>query len=130
MPLFFRIMINCFFRFILELTHLKVYCNEDKTRTFISICVAETFCDSLKKLVKTIDKVFTEFNLPIFYENPSFHVSILWCLGNQKSIITAIINKLKVLLNNFLLNDNDDFQIVVSNVKCKIGNQIHNLSLT
>lgn len=119
-----------YFRFILELTHLNVYCNEDKTRTFISICVAETFCGNLKKLVKTIDHVFKEFNLPIFYEKPSFHVSILWCLGDQKSIITAIIDELQLLLNNILLNDNDDFQIVVNNVKCKIGKQIYNLSLT
>lgn len=108
-----------------------MYCNEDKTRTFISICVAEANCDRLKNLVNSVDRSFTEFNLEQFYNNPSFHVSILWCLGDHKKIInsTAILNDLHTLLNNAITNDYDDFQISFHNIECKIGKQIYNLPL-
>lgn len=109
--------------------HLNVYCNEDKTRTFISIGVAESNCDKLKILVNSVDRCFNEFNLETFYENPSFHVSILWCLGDQQQIIHDILNDLQTLLNNAITSDYEEFQISLQNIECKIGKQIYNFPL-
>lgn len=44
-----------------------MYCNEERTRTFISIR-AVTGYDSLIKTVELLDQCLEEFRLPVFYK--------------------------------------------------------------
>lgn len=46
---------------------LKVYCNEEKTRTFLSL---QTRCghDTLVQLVDAVDRCLDDFELPTFYK--------------------------------------------------------------
>lgn len=46
---------------------LKVYCNEERTRTFIGLQI-RTGYDSLMKLVEALDSCLVEFSLPTFYK--------------------------------------------------------------
>lgn len=55
------------YRFLIILDNLKVYCNEERTRTFIGV-TAITGYDSLIKCVKIFDQCLEEFKLPPFYK--------------------------------------------------------------
>lgn len=46
---------------------LNVYCNEERTRTFIGVEI-KTGYDSLFNLVKIFNGCLTEFRLPEFYK--------------------------------------------------------------
>ena len=53
-------------QFALELSDVKVYCNDEKTRTFLGIC-----CESnkgLDDLTEALNKLLNEYQLPCFYE--------------------------------------------------------------
>lgn len=53
--------------FVIQLTDVKVYCNEERTRTFLGI-----YCNSedgvLKCLTEAVNSLLTEYQLPPFYE--------------------------------------------------------------
>lgn len=64
-------------RFSVDLSDLRVYCNEDKTRTFIGIR-CEDGSKRLEALVAGLDKLLEEYQLPPFYEvNISFSFNLL-----------------------------------------------------
>jgi len=56
-----------FNKFVVQLTDIRVYCNEEKTRTFLGI-----YCQDkdgmLKRLTKAIDDLLAGYQLPSFYE--------------------------------------------------------------
>ena len=97
---------------------IKVLVNEDFTRTFITVQVQSH--KYLTEVVKCCDETLEEYNKETFYEPPEFHVSLLWTLGNQKSVIDV-----KALEQ--VLEDIDSIQ--VDFVHCKIGNKIFSLNL-
>lgn len=54
-------------RFFIELRDVNVYCNDDRTRTFLAIrCAAQD--KSLETLTQALDKVLAEYQLPPFYK--------------------------------------------------------------
>uniref|UniRef100_A0A8C7MSZ7 U6 snRNA phosphodiesterase 1 n=1 Tax=Oncorhynchus kisutch TaxID=8019 RepID=A0A8C7MSZ7_ONCKI len=60
---------------------LNVYSNDDTTRTLLAMEVA-TGQAQLQELMKAVDGTMEEFTLDTFYKNPSFHVSLTWCVGD------------------------------------------------
>ncbi|XP_019895793.2 U6 snRNA phosphodiesterase [Esox lucius] len=68
-------------RFICSAEMLKVYCNDDKNRTFLAMEFS-TGQAQLLELMKAVDSTMMEFNLDTFYKDPSFHVSLAWCVGD------------------------------------------------
>lgn len=78
-------------KFFYSISGLEVYTNDDKSRTFVSLKV-DTI-DSLLKAVTKVDQVFKEFNLPVYYTEPSFHISIAWFLGDHKKLLDQIIRE-------------------------------------
>jgi len=72
--------------FIYHLDLLEVYTNDDRTRSFIGfrIMIGE---EQLKRLSKKVDGVLEEFGLPTYYENPIFHISFAWYLGDITSML-------------------------------------------
>uniref|UniRef100_A0A1B0DFX8 U6 snRNA phosphodiesterase 1 n=1 Tax=Phlebotomus papatasi TaxID=29031 RepID=A0A1B0DFX8_PHLPP len=77
-------------KFPLHLNSLKIYCNEEKTRTFVGLTSSEEFFAYLSKLVKHCDEVLKEFNLECFYREMSFHVSILWIVGDHRETLCEL----------------------------------------
>lgn len=104
--------------------HLKVLVNEEATRTFISIEVIEN--NSLLEVVKCCDESLSEFNKEPFYNPPEFHISLLWCLKDQRSAIN--LSKLQSRANLFL-ESAEDITFQVSEVNCKIGNKLFAIHL-
>ena len=97
---------------------IKVLVNEDLTRTFITVQVQSH--KYLNEVVKCCDEVLDEYKKEPFYDPPEFHVSLLWTLGNQKSVID--VKALEQVLEHI-------DPIEVDLVHCKIGNKIFSLNL-
>ncbi|KAJ6638812.1 U6 snRNA phosphodiesterase 1 [Pseudolycoriella hygida] len=102
-----------FKKFRLDFDKLSVYCNDECTTTFIAISVPDIYCTPLKNLVGRFNNCLREYKLPMFYEDPSFHVSILWCSGNKKSEILMEIDKLQQFLSDAVEDDYEDYYIVI-----------------
>lgn len=56
------------FSFHLGFAAVKIYCNEENSRTFISLDVDPFTQRHLLNLTKKVDGVLNEFQLPTFYE--------------------------------------------------------------
>uniref|UniRef100_A0A8C8H814 U6 snRNA phosphodiesterase 1 n=1 Tax=Oncorhynchus tshawytscha TaxID=74940 RepID=A0A8C8H814_ONCTS len=62
---------------------LKVYSNDDTTRyRHVLAMEVATGQAQLLELMKAVDGTMEEFTLDTFYKNPSFHVSLTWCVGD------------------------------------------------
>ncbi|XP_011564796.3 U6 snRNA phosphodiesterase 1 [Plutella xylostella] len=104
--------------FDLELDSIKVYSNEDKSRTFVALKVDHFSNKFLLQIMKQVDQTLREYNLPEFYEDPSFHASILWTNGNKQEELTESLKHLQNLRNNITLEP-----VFVDKIYCKIGNK-------
>ncbi|XP_037821000.1 U6 snRNA phosphodiesterase isoform X2 [Lucilia sericata] len=72
--------------FTVSLDNLKVYTNAERTRTFLALKVDNLYFDKMLNILQKVDKVMKDFKLATFYEDPSFHISILWCTGDCEII--------------------------------------------
>ncbi|KAF9419018.1 hypothetical protein HW555_004345 [Spodoptera exigua] len=106
---------------------VKVYCNEDKSRTFISLDVDPFSHKNLSNVSKKVDDVLTEFQLPTFYKEPSFHMSLLWTNGDKQSELDTIIDT----LNDLLLQEIEKElrTVLIDTINCKSGNKYFQYSL-
>ncbi|KAB0389495.1 hypothetical protein E2I00_009176, partial [Balaenoptera physalus] len=52
-------------------------------RTFVGLEVTSGHTQFLD-LVSEVDRVMEEFDLTTFYQDPSFHVSLAWCVGDAR----------------------------------------------
>jgi len=95
--------------------------------TFGSQLSFTLFCFfKFKDIVDVVDGIFQEFSLPTFYKNPSFHVSIAWCLGDICSENTdEIQTKLQDVFDAEVCEKEVARSLVleVKEVHCKIGNK-------
>ncbi|KAK9893000.1 hypothetical protein WA026_023213 [Henosepilachna vigintioctopunctata] len=116
-------------RFVAAFGDLKVYCNEEKSRTFIGLEIVNGY-NRLLSLVKDFDNCLAEFQLPQFYDDPSFHMSILWCVGDME----AKLNEYMPLLNKRLhdiMEDylNENWCVLANCIYCKSGNKMFQFPL-
>lgn len=101
---------------------IKLYTNDEKTRTFLAVQI-ETNSDLLK-YTEAIDVSFKEFKLQPYYEEPSYHISIGWCLGDVvKQIKEDKMNKLEQILTDHLKTYPDMETFFASKIECKTGNK-------
>ncbi|CAK1586165.1 unnamed protein product [Parnassius mnemosyne] len=107
--------------FYLGFNSIEIYCNEEKTRTFIALKVDYFSNKSLSGIVRKIDGVLEEFRLEKFYDDPSFHISLLWINGDEKEKLEAIIEN----SNNVFSQEVGKIikSIVINKVNCKSGNK-------
>ncbi|XP_011686173.1 PREDICTED: U6 snRNA phosphodiesterase isoform X2 [Wasmannia auropunctata] len=117
-----------FNKFALQLTDIRVYCNEERTRTFLGIyCQDED--GMLKCLTEAVDNLLAEYQLPSFYKDSSYHISFFWCLGDQRACLKEILPSLTNSLNKFLAENMEDAYVHVSEIQCKIGNKSFSFEL-
>jgi len=115
-------------RFTMKLDKLQVYCNDERTRTFVGL-QATGGTKQLSKLSKAVDCVLRDFSLPSFYYPPSFHVSLGWCLGNKQKEISKILPALELKMLD-VIEDVDDFgKVFVKMAHCKSGNRFFDFKL-
>ncbi|KAK7115116.1 U6 snRNA phosphodiesterase 1-like [Littorina saxatilis] len=109
---------------ICDIGPLKMYTNDEKTRTFISLEV-NVDDTNLVEYTSAVDSCFKQFNLPAFYQNPSFHISLVWSVGDvMGQIPDKTKSKLHVLAGEFLSTHTDLSVIPVDKVYLKTGNKM------
>ncbi|KAL7728323.1 hypothetical protein ACLKA6_007423 [Drosophila palustris] len=97
---------------------LQVYTNEERTRTFLAVQLDAAFTAKMSALLRPVDIVMRDYRLPQFYEKPSFHVSLLWCVGDHQEFLSSKLKELQQLLE-----DHDTLKLPVNEVHCKCGNK-------
>ncbi|KAK7891971.1 hypothetical protein WMY93_023934 [Mugilogobius chulae] len=114
-------------RFQVTAERLKVYCNAEKTRTFIGVEVS-TGNNKLMDIVKVVDKAMTEFQMKTFYKDPSFHVSLAWCIGDLTAQMNGFLNELQSIMD-----DQEDGPFTLSlnceELRCRTGNKVFRFPL-
>uniref|UniRef100_A0A4P6D7C4 U6 snRNA phosphodiesterase n=2 Tax=Rhodnius TaxID=13248 RepID=A0A4P6D7C4_RHOPR len=114
-------------RYDVQFDGLKIYCNEERNRTFLAMSVGFGKME-ITKSVQLLDKCLSEYKLHPFYNEASFHMSFLWCLGDKKKELEELLPEMnKVFEAN--LNDSFDVTIPVTRYICKIGNKMYNINL-
>ncbi|XP_068155427.1 U6 snRNA phosphodiesterase 1 [Drosophila tropicalis] len=100
------------------LQDLRIYTNEERTRTFIAVEVNAAYKEKLCLILKSIDQVMLDYRLPRFYDPPSFHVSLLWCVGDHENVLQEKLSELRGLLET-----EDTLLLNVNKLHCKCGNK-------
>lgn len=117
--------IKTLFSFHILFGELEVYCNDERTRTFLGIKTVDGA--NLEKVTNTLDECLEEFKLPKYYETPSFHASILWCLGDKSGILKQNLEYLQEICEKSLIQEM--LQVNVSELLCKCGNRSYKFPL-
>ncbi|XP_051545376.1 U6 snRNA phosphodiesterase 1-like [Myxocyprinus asiaticus] len=102
---------------------LRVYFNAEKTRTFLGMEIS-TGTIQLLELIKLVDQTMKEFNLSTFYKDPSFHVSLAWCVGDHtERLKSACLSELQGLVDS---HEDGPFYIRLNckELRCKSGNKV------
>lgn len=108
-------------RFMCSAGKLKVYCNAEKTRTFLSMEVC-TGHAQLMDLIQVVDRTMTDFRLETFYKDPSFHVSLAWCPGDATVQMEECLQQLQTLVDD---HEDGPFTLRLDCVelRCRTGNK-------
>lgn len=115
-------------RFCICFGSLDVYTNAEKTRTFLSAKVHKGI-GNLVKLVGEIDSCMKEYDLPLFYENPSFHMSVAWCDASEEARLQQSLHELQARFDEFLTRHPSCSAVDVSSVWFRSGNKLFDLPL-
>ncbi|XP_038562139.1 U6 snRNA phosphodiesterase isoform X3 [Micropterus salmoides] len=90
-------------------------------RTFLGMEVC-TGHAQLLDLVQAVDRTMTEFRLDTFYKDPSFHVSLAWCVGDLAGQMKECIQELQSLVD-----DHEDGPFLLRldcvELRCRTGNK-------
>ncbi|XP_048576515.1 U6 snRNA phosphodiesterase 1 [Nematostella vectensis] len=106
----------------------EFYTNDDKTRSFIGLKILSGH-KKLSSLVCNVDEVLEEFALPTFYQDPSFHVSIAWCLGDiHEHLMEKHIKQIQDAFDSLVMEMSaaDCLAFTPNQVHCRIGNKLFN----
>ncbi|XP_068943695.1 U6 snRNA phosphodiesterase 1 isoform X2 [Petaurus breviceps papuanus] len=115
-------------RFLFTANQVKVYTNQEKTRTFIGLEVTAGHAQFLD-LVSEVDRVMEEFDLATFYKEPSFHISLAWCVGDvQSQLKESVIQELQEIVDGFE-DSSSLLRVQAEQVRCKSGNKFFSFPL-
>lgn len=147
-----------FFRFPICLGDVRVYTNEEQTRTFIGIVVTAGK-ETLIRLVQKLDEVLSDFKLPPFYEvsqivlnlvlrvmkyfvanynltyfsypfqEASFHLSIASCAGNHITSLLPHLPRLQASLDMFIHSQPLQWSFIVETLHFRTGNKYFSFKL-
>ncbi|XP_039088615.1 U6 snRNA phosphodiesterase isoform X1 [Hyaena hyaena] len=117
-----------FQRFFFTANRVKIYTNQEKTRTFVGLEVTSGHAQFLD-LVSEVDRVMEEFDLTTFYQEPSFHVSLAWCVGDARPQLEGqCLRELQKIVDEF-----EDSEMVLrvhaEQVRCKSGHKFFSMPL-
>uniref|UniRef100_A0A8C0RAK3 U6 snRNA phosphodiesterase n=1 Tax=Canis lupus familiaris TaxID=9615 RepID=A0A8C0RAK3_CANLF len=97
-------------------------------RTFIGLEVTSGHNQFLD-LVSEVDRVMEEFDLTTFYQAPSFHISLAWCVDDARLQLEGqCLQELQNIVDEF-----EDSEMVLrahaEQVRCKSGNKFFSMPL-
>ncbi|XP_061029483.1 U6 snRNA phosphodiesterase 1 isoform X1 [Eubalaena glacialis] len=117
-----------FQRFCFTANRVKIYTNQEKTRTFVGLEVTSGHTQFLD-LVSEVDRVMEEFDLTTFYQDPSFHISLAWCVGDARLQLEGqCLRELQEIVGEF-----EDSEMLLrahaEQIRCKSGNKFFSMPL-
>ncbi|XP_061891989.1 U6 snRNA phosphodiesterase 1 isoform X2 [Entelurus aequoreus] len=114
-------------RFVCSASRLKIYCNAEKTRTFLGMEVLNGHAHLLD-LIRVVDETMTEFHLDTFYQDPSFHVSLAWCVGDFTVQLRKRLQELQNVVDN---HEEGPYYLCLdcTELRCRTGNKTFRFSL-
>nr|XP_042133201.1 U6 snRNA phosphodiesterase [Peromyscus maniculatus bairdii] len=97
-------------------------------RTFIGLEVSSGHAQFLD-MVSAVDRVMEEFDLTTFYPDPSFHVSLAWCVGDARLQLEGqCLRELQEIVDEF--EDSEMLlRMLAEQVRCKSGNKFFSMPL-
>ncbi|KAM6224544.1 U6 snRNA phosphodiesterase 1 isoform 2-T2 [Rhynchocyon petersi] len=117
-----------FHRFFFTANQVKIYTNQEKTRTFVGLEVTFGHTQFLS-LVSEVDRVMEEFSLATFYQDPSFHVSLAWCVGDARPKLEGeCLQELQKIVDAFEESELL-LRVCADQIRCKSGNKLFSLPL-
>ncbi|KAK5642704.1 hypothetical protein RI129_008871 [Pyrocoelia pectoralis] len=121
--------LSSFRKFVVIFDSLKVYCNEERTRTFLAIRIRSGY-DTLIRLVENLDNCLAEFQLPPFYKDPSFHMSIASCVGDFEKEVAEMLPNLNATIQKICINQSqNNWYNYVTHIECKCGNKLFTFNM-
>ncbi|XP_038662812.1 U6 snRNA phosphodiesterase isoform X2 [Scyliorhinus canicula] len=116
-----------FDRFYCVSDKVKIYINQENTRTFLGLEVSAG-SSYLQEVVNEVDKSMKEFDLKTYYKKPSFHISVAWCLGDVTAELEKHQQELQAIVDRFE-NGAKILRMFADQVRCKTGNKIFSFPL-
>ncbi|XP_040838561.1 U6 snRNA phosphodiesterase isoform X2 [Ochotona curzoniae] len=97
-------------------------------QTFVGLEVTSGHTQLLH-LVSEVDRVLEEFDLTTFYQDPSFHISLAWCVGDARVQLEGqCLQELQEIVDEF-----EDAEVLLrvlaEQVRCKSGNKFFSMPL-
>ncbi|KAI2648460.1 U6 snRNA phosphodiesterase [Labeo rohita] len=92
-------------------------------KTFLGMEIS-TGQTQLLELIKIVDETMKEFNLSTFYKDPSFHISLAWCVGNHtEKLKKTCLSEMQSLVDAY---EDGPFYIKLNctELRCKAGNKV------
>ncbi|XP_056454899.1 U6 snRNA phosphodiesterase 1 isoform X1 [Gadus chalcogrammus] len=114
-------------RFVCSAGSLRVYSNAERTRTFLGMEVSAGHAQ-LAEIMKMVDKTMIEFRLDTFYKDPSFHVSLAWCVGDFTAQLKECLKELQGLVDH---HEEGAFLLTLDcqELRCRAGNKTFSFPL-
>ncbi|XP_007468364.1 PREDICTED: U6 snRNA phosphodiesterase isoform X2 [Lipotes vexillifer] len=97
-------------------------------RTFVGLEVTLGHTQFLD-LVSEVDRVMEEFDLTTFYQDPSFHISLAWCVGDAHLQLEGqCLRELQEIVSEF--EDSETLlRAHAEQIRCKSGNKFFSMPL-
>lgn len=108
---------------------MRVYTNEEQTRTFIGVVITAGN-EMLLKIARRLDEILADFKLPPFYEEASFHFSIASCVGNHSTSLKANLSQLQTYLDMFIHSNPLEWSLNVQKLNLRTGNKYFSFNCT
>ncbi|XP_064467357.1 U6 snRNA phosphodiesterase 1-like [Ornithodoros turicata] len=118
-----------FSQFPLYLGSLEVYTNEEGTRTFLGL-KALAGEKTLKDMVTEVDACLEEYELPTFYDPPSFHMSLAWCDAKHETTLERILPDLVVKMELYARRFPAVNMTYVNTICFRAGNKLFEFGLS
>ncbi|XP_078689868.1 U6 snRNA phosphodiesterase 1-like [Branchiostoma floridae x Branchiostoma belcheri] len=115
-------------RFFCTFQGAKLYTNDEKTRSFLGLEVAGGH-NHLLQLVAGVDRCLGEFRLQKYYQNPSFHMTVGWCVGDAHEDTQHFNQKLQTSLAEAQEEFPSLAGFLAQEIKCKSGNRLFSFPL-
>ncbi|XP_067905708.1 U6 snRNA phosphodiesterase 1 [Heterodontus francisci] len=114
-------------RFYCVSDKVKIYINQEKTRSFLGLEVSAG-SNNLLEVVNEVDKSMKEFDLKTYHKRPSFHISVAWCLGDATTELEEHQQELQGIVDRFESSARI-LRMYADQVRCKTGNKIFSFPL-
>ncbi|KAL7643612.1 UNVERIFIED_CONTAM: hypothetical protein RMT77_005595 [Armadillidium vulgare] len=116
-------------KFSMWLHGLDVFCNEERTRTFLAIKVGHGK-NEMKEISEIASESLNKYNIFATFNEYSFHVSVAWCHGDKREEVKCVLPLLQGICDQYFYMESDMRTFDVEGVSVKTGNRIHQIVLS